>query len=267
LAAVLVSVAVVVAGAATAIVLAVQPGRSRPAASGQGTPSSSDWQAATGGTTPAMTSSAAPASTQLAASFHYVPLWPFASQADADAWQLTFRSGGQQPWHLDAGQTALSFTQGYLGYQNVNQVVRVTSAGGEARVGVGFDNPNGQPVTAAVLHLVKLGKGATAPWEVVGTDDTTLTLTTPAYGTTVRSPVTVGGLITGVDESLRVQVRRLGQQAPAGEVGGVPAGGDRTPWTVPVPFTATRGGALTIAVATGGHVATVERFAITGVRY
>ncbi|MFX0577785.1 hypothetical protein [Nocardia nepalensis] len=120
--------------------------------------------------------------------------------------------------------------------------------------------------TAAVLHLVRIGTGANKPWEVVGTQNSTLTLTIPGYESLVGSPVTVGGRITGVDESLRVQIRRLDRARPVGEVSGIPAGGADTPWTTTVPFAVTCPGTLTVAVATGGHIAEVERFAVTGVR-
>ncbi|HEX5403368.1 MAG TPA: hypothetical protein VFX16_13800 [Pseudonocardiaceae bacterium] len=196
----------------------------------------------------------------------YLRLWPFAGRADAAVWQAAYRSGGHQPWHVDPGATALSFTQGYLGYTNIDTVIDVATSGQQSWVSVGFDNPNRQPVTSAVLHLVRLGTGTDAPWEVVGTRDTTLTLSTPGYGSTVRSPATVGGRITGVDESPRVQVHQLDQQDAIGRTDGVPAGGDRAQWTVQVPFSAATGDTLTIAVSTGGHVADVERFAITGVR-
>src|SRR5438445_3380981 len=36
-----------------------------------------------------------------ASTFRYQPLWPFSGQADAAAWQASYRTGGQQPWHLD----------------------------------------------------------------------------------------------------------------------------------------------------------------------
>lgn len=252
LAVILVSLAVVM-GVVTTVVLA------RPGGGNQAVAAAHPTSTATTPTSGATESTAT-------AAFHYLPLWPFASAAEAAAWQDSYRSGGHQPWHLDAGQTALSFTQGWLGYTNVDEVTKTVLDGGESWVSVGFANPNGQPVTSAVLHLVKIGTGTDAPWEVVGTEDTTLTLTTPGYGTTVRSPVTVGGRITGVDENLRVRVRQLGQSAPIGEAGGVPAGGDRSQWKVGVPFAAAGGSTLTIAVATGGHIAAVERFAITGVR-
>ena len=53
---------------------------------------------------------------------------------------------------------------------------------------VGFAGPFGIINHAAVIHLVKYGTGWYVPWEVVGTDDTTLTLDHPAYGTSVSSP-------------------------------------------------------------------------------
>ncbi|MBF6176627.1 hypothetical protein IU476_34675 [Nocardia blacklockiae] len=193
-------------------------------------------------------------------------MWPFAGAADAAAWQQAYRAGGHQPWHLDAGTIAVMFAQQYLGYGNVDKAVKSDVRPEESWVSVGFDAPDGRPVTAAVLHLVRIGSGTDAPWEVVGSEDSTLTLTEPVYGATIRSPVNVGGRVSGVDESLRVRLRQLDAAQPAGEVSGIPAGGIDTPWRTTVPFTATCPGTLTLAVSTGGHVADVERFAVTGVR-
>ncbi|EWM10169.1 hypothetical protein KUTG_00473 [Kutzneria sp. 744] len=194
-------------------------------------------------------------------------LWPFADDKQAAAWQAGYREGGHEPWHLDAGLTAQSFTRGYLGYSSLDQITATAVVGTDAHIGVGYKAPGGQQATAALLHLVKIGSGQDAPWEVVGSDDVPgLTLTAPAYGATVTSPATVGGRITGVDESLRILVLRLGSDKPIGQTGGIPAGGENTPWTGRVSFTAPTGGTLTIAVSTGGHINDVERFAITGVR-
>jgi hypothetical protein len=110
-----------------------------------------------------------------------------------------------------------------------------------------------------------VGTGNDRPWEVVGTDDTDLTLTTPAYGSHVTSPVKVGGRITGVDESVRIQIRRASKGTPVGTSCCVSAGGERTPWSAQVTFTGTSGQVLTVAASTGGHLAEVERFAVTGV--
>lgn len=191
-------------------------------------------------------------------------LWPFADPADAARWQQDYRQGGHQPWHLDAAATALGFA-GYLGYGDVDKVVRSTVDGQEAYVAVGTALPNGSLHTAADVHLVRMGTGADAPWEVVGTRDTTLTLDRPGYGSTVASPMTVGGRITGVDEQVVVTLHALGGGVPA-EPAAVPAGGVRAPWSVPVRFSGAAGRTVTVAAATGGHVAAVERFAVTGVR-
>ena len=50
------------------------------------------------------------------------------------------------------------------------------------------------------------GPDADSPWEVVGSDDTTFSVEQPAYGSTVQSPMLVGGHITGVDENIRVML-------------------------------------------------------------
>ncbi|WP_222721929.1 hypothetical protein [Actinomadura alba] len=193
------------------------------------------------------------------------PLWPFGSVDEARAWQRSYRSGGHAPWHLSADETALAFAR-YLGLKGVDRVTRRAVTDGEAHIGVGYRSPEGIG-TAAVIHLVRIGDGADAPWEVVGTDDKELSLTSPSYGATVGdSPVTVGGSITGVDESLRVAVHQRSSAAPIGVFCCVPAGGSPGRWSAKVPFQGARDSVLTVVVTTGGHVAEVERFAVTGVR-
>jgi hypothetical protein len=191
-------------------------------------------------------------------------LWPFTGEGEVTAWQRAFRDDGHQPWHLDAAATAVGFA-GYLGYTGIDRALRSNVDGDDAHVVVGFRLPDGRPHAAADLHLVRVGAGRDAPWEVAGTRDSTLTLTRPGYGSTVTSPMTVGGRITGVDERVVVTLHtRTGDlQAAAPSVA---AGGQRSRWSVPVAFRAARGTVLTVAAATGGHVAPVERFAVTGVR-
>jgi hypothetical protein len=198
--------------------------------------------------------------------FAYQPLWPFRSADEASQWQASNRSGGHEPWHLDAGQTALNFTQHFLGYADVDTVTSTRTDATGAHVGVGFTTEGTLKGTAAIVHLAKFGSGSDAPWEVVGTDDNDLTLSTPSYGASVASPVTVGGLITGVDESLKVQVRQITFPGLIGEACCLPAGGEKTPWNTKVSFTGATDSVLTISVSTGGHIKDVERFAVTGVR-
>src|SRR5512132_4405194 len=207
-------------------------------------------------TTPTPPAAPAPAP---AYEFGYQPLWPFANLASAQAWQAAHRSNGVQPWHADPAQTALSFTQGYLGLTEINRVTstRVTSEG--AYVGVGYRDLNGGTHTSAVLFLVRFGPDADSPWEVVGSDDTTFSLEQPAYGSTVQSPMLVGGHITGSDENIRVTVRSLASAAAVGGSCCQPAGGNGTAWAMSVPFSAPPGTVLTIVATTGGHLQTVER--------
>lgn len=195
----------------------------------------------------------------------YEPVFPFSTPAQVQAWVSEFQSGGHQPWHLDADLTALAFTQGYLGYTNISRTGTRTDNDTGAHLQVGYTLPNGNFSPSAVVHLVRFGSGQDAPWEVVGTDDTSFTLDNPVYDTTASTPVQVGGHITGVDENIRVQVRRLGAQSPVGTFCCQAAGGTNSPWSVNVAFRASSGQVLTIAAAIGGHVAPVERFAITAV--
>jgi hypothetical protein len=194
-------------------------------------------------------------------------LWPFTTAAEVRQWQAAYRAAGSQPWHLDAGQTALAFTRGHLGYTDVDRVTSRRVVGGDAHIGVGWPVPGQSGTrTVAVLHLIRFGSGADAPWAVVGSDDTVLTVDTPRYGSTVASPVRVGGRITGVDENLRVIVLGPASSAPLFVSPGLPAGGERTPWSTTVRFRARHGTVLTIAVSTGGHLKKVELFAVNAVR-
>ncbi|MCF6475999.1 hypothetical protein FAF44_47825 [Nonomuraea sp. MG754425] len=196
----------------------------------------------------------------------YQPLWPFSGPEEAAAWQRAHRADGREAWRLDAGRTAIAFSRDFLGFSEIDRAVRTVPAGRHARVHVGFHAEEGsRPLVAAVVHLMRYGQGPDAPWEVVGTDDTTLSLTQPAYGAEIGSPVTVGGRVTGVDESIRVQVGRPGADRPLAQRCCLSAGGEDAPWSARLPIPARPGRTLTIVASTGGHVAQVERFAVTGV--
>ncbi len=199
--------------------------------------------------------------------FAYQPLYPFASLDAAKSWQAEYAATGAQPWHLDARQTALSFT-GFLGYTDITAVANVRTDSTGAHVTVGIPRPQGlQVLPAAVLHLRRFGTGTNAPWEVVGTDDTAdFSLTTPVYGTTVASPLKVGGAINGVDESIRVQVLQPSSTTALAVSCCTPAGSSANPWSATVTYRGATSDVLIVAASTGGHVATVERFTVTGVR-
>ncbi|MEV0829452.1 hypothetical protein [Nonomuraea rubra] len=217
-------------------------------------------------TPPASTTQARPAPHETLIGGHYQPLWPFSTPEEAAAWQREYRANGHEPWHLDARRTAIAFSRDFLGFAGIDRAVKTVTDGPHARVHVGFRAEDAsRPLVAAVVHLMRYGQGDDAPWEVVGTDDTTLSLTRPAYGASAGSPLTVGGRVTGVDESIRVQVRHPGSDTPVGERCCLPAGGENAAWSARVSFTAQPGRTLTVVASTGGHVAEVERFAVTGV--
>ncbi len=197
----------------------------------------------------------------------YLPLWPFATSEEVQAWEQSNSAGGHQPWHLDAGLTAQAFVTGYLGFTEIDTVIHTTIDASGAHVAIGFVTAGtSTSSTATVIHMVRWGTSPGSPWEVVGTDDTTFALTTPAYGSTVTSPATVGGTITGVDEQLVVTVHQSASSAPLGVSAGLPAGGVNTPWSTTVSYRGATEPVLAFVVQTGGHIRAVERFALTGVR-
>jgi hypothetical protein len=198
--------------------------------------------------------------------FPHQPLWPFSDERQARYWQEEAGPNGHQPWHVDAGFTAVAFAQGFLGFTGIDKVTSTSETADEAWIGVGFVLPEGRDTTAAVVHLARFGAGPDAPWEVVGTRDDTLALDTPRYGSIAASPITAGGTITGVDESLRLQVRQADRDGVLGEHCCVSAGGQAQRWSAEVAYSGPGTAALTLVVSTGGHVADVERFAVTGLQ-
>jgi len=198
--------------------------------------------------------------------FPYIALWPFRTVADVRSWQQSYRSTGNGAWHLNAATTALDFTKGYLGFTEINTVVSMTTNSTGAHVAVGYRPTSAVTSTSAVIHLVRWGGSNNAPWEVVGTDDTTFSLTQPAYGATASSPLHVGGVITGVDENIKVTVHQPSSTGALGSFCCLPAGGTDAPWSATITFGGATDPVLTVTAQTGGHVQAVERFSVTGVR-
>ena len=191
------------------------------------------------------------------------PLWPFASAAEAAQWETVDGPSGQSPWHASAKDTALFFTRGYLQFLDITEVTSADIQPASADIGVGYDVPSGDKHTASVVHLVRYGNADGAPWEVVSATADGLSITTPAYGDTVSAPLTVRGLITGVDESVSAHVRSLDGEAD--DSSQVPAGGENAEWTATVAYSQQERGVLSIVASTGGHLTAHERFTVVGV--
>jgi hypothetical protein len=255
----------VVAGCGSTGTSTPAKGTSAPGAAGSSGPAPATTQAPTAPATTQAPATPGPPAQATGLPAGYLPLFPFASLAGVRAWQASYATGGHQPWHRSPDITATAFAA-FLGYPDVTKVAASSVSRGDAHVAVGIKRPNGTIGTAAVIHLVLFGSGRYAPWEVVGTSDTTFTLDHPGYGSAVRSAVTAGGTITGVDESIKVTVHTLSAQGPVGAYCCRAAGGTRSPWSARVSFHAEPGQVITIAAATGGHVAAVERFAVAGAR-
>lgn len=197
-------------------------------------------------------------------------LWPFRTVDEARQWQKEGEPEGHSPWHADAEATALAFTTGYLGFTGVDKVVDSEISGREARVTVGYpgEGTDPQALRAATIELIRLGDGPDAPWEVVGTaEDPYFSITTPIDGAGASSPLVVSGLITGVDESIQVQVRQPSTPEPLGEAPCCGAeGGENFPWQRTVAFPGATDPVLTVVASAGGHLTDVERFVVVGVR-
>jgi hypothetical protein len=86
----------------------------------------------------------------------YQPLYPFRTLIEAQSWQEAHRSGGHQPWHLDAGATALSFAWGWLGFQELDTVTSTVYDRTGAHIGVSISIG---PRIAAIrpIHSSKAG--------------------------------------------------------------------------------------------------------------
>ena len=195
-------------------------------------------------------------------------LWPFRTADEARQWQEEGEPQGHSPWHADAEATAVAFVTGYLGFTDIDRVVDAEVDGDEARVTVGYQSEGENISSAATILLVRLGDGANAPWEVVGTaDDDYFSITVPEAGAAVTSPVDVSGRITGVDESVHVQVHQPSTSRPLGESPCCGSeGGENSPWQRTVAYAGATDPFLTIVASTGGHITDVERFVVVGVR-
>jgi len=152
-----------------------------------------------------------------------------------------------------------------LGFAEIDRTTTVTDHVDEAWVGVGYALPSGESTTAATIHLARFGT-PNAPWEVVGSLDDALTLSTPVYGNTAGTVIEAGGTIIRVDESLHLQVRQSTQEHVLGDYCCVSAGGESRPWSATFSTSPPQPGALTLVVWTRGHVAEVEKFTVTGLR-
>ena len=195
-----------------------------------------------------------------------VGVWPFETEADAESWQKA-STGGQQPWHYDAGQTAVAFLA-FLKHPEINQVMSTSAQGSETAVTLGQHNPDSGRTTKVTTVLLKqVGTGSPRPWDVEEATASQFTIDQPTRFAQVNPPVTVSGHITGVDESI---VLNLISPSTGGKLNPstqpVAAGGQNTAWHERLNFQLPPNDYVGALVATtGGHVAAVERLVMVPV--
>ena len=145
-------------------------------------------------------------------------------------------------WRSDADQTALHFLSDHLQMPYLDTVVSSTVRGDSAEVAVGRVLPSDtkQAVPATTITLQR----ASGTWYVESARADQLTVTRTSVN---ASTVTVGGRITGVDESIQVELRAGDTAQPLAHAS-TPGGGQDSPWQVTLERPATDATRLTVVV-------------------
>jgi hypothetical protein len=129
-------------------------------------------------------------------------LWPFTSARQVTDWEASYRDGGHQPWHASPCETASSFVQYVLGFNEVSQIASCQISGSDAWVTPGYHGQDGVDPTGATIHLIRIGSHP-GGWVVVGSRDrATLTVPTPRYGAAVGRTVHLAGDVQGLGEDV-----------------------------------------------------------------
>jgi hypothetical protein len=164
-------------------------------------------------------------------------IYPFTSAAMAKSWEDGGGAHGEFPAFADADKTALAFVHDMLGETSVSTVTdAMMSANGKtATVTLGrkLQGESNRTIDVTRVHLLHFGNA----WLVVGADDAAglLTVTSPAPGEPVSSPLAVSGPGFGVDEAIRVQLVTL-HGGPLGGTGHASFGGGTPKWSTTVTF-------------------------------
>ena len=157
---------------------------------------------------------------------------PSATPANAPLWPVGSTAAGD--WQRDPASTAKHFMDDYLQMPAVDQKgdVQVDSTHATVQMGRVLPSESKKYVVATTVSL-DLDK-RTGLWWVTGASADYLSVTQPAAHDGIGSPVTLSGRITGVDESVRGEVRDAdGKVLGSAFVGG---GGQDSPWSVQVTY-------------------------------
>ena len=146
-----------------------------------------------------------------------IPVWPFTTDAQAADWAAR---PAARPWATDPVQVTQHLLDDYLNVPG-RATSRVDADPDAAVVEV---SAGGRPVSQ--VRLVRVGTGTDGPWSVTGATSDNLSVTQPADGDEVHSPLAITGRASDPDTSVHL---RLIADRVLGE-GYAMAGRDR-PWT------------------------------------
>jgi len=153
-------------------------------------------------------------------------MFPYTNAADAHANGVS--------WSGDPAAVAEHFVTDFAGVAGVTTVISTKRSGtDESAVTLGRLQ-NGSVIPVTTVQLVRYGSA----WIVVGAADgrSLLTVTAPAAGAPVSSPVVVSGPDYGVDEAVQLTVRSMHAAAPLASRT-VSFGSDGLSWSSRLPFT------------------------------
>ena len=183
-----------------------------------------------------------------------VPVWPFTTDAQAADW---LADPGARGWARDPVQVVQHLVDDFLKLPGGTAVG--TAGGGDVqRVVVKI---GGRPVST--VQVEQVGRTTSGPWSVTGAASEDVGITAPEADAAVTSPLTVTGRVTGVDESVRVQLLASSGTELAG--GYAPAGAEE-PWSLPLRWTSSAWSVGAVVASTANGNGDLRAFGLTPVR-
>jgi hypothetical protein len=169
-------------------------------------------------------------------SFPRTAIYPFTSAAAEQSWEAS-NGPAKQSWMLSPTSQAQLFIADFVQEPAVALVVSSNETGKTATVTLGrtfTDAGSDHVVSVTTVHLVRFGKA----WLVTDAVDPArqLSITSPAAGTTVTSPLTVSGPQYGVDEAIQVDVRSMSGRDTIGSSAQASFGQGTPPWSTSLSF-------------------------------
>lgn len=201
-----------------------------------------------------------------------VPIWPFADQAAADAWQKTAATSPDS-WHLDPRATAVHFVDALkLPPTAVTGGVPRINADGSATVDLTrVATADATSAVVGTVRLVRWSTEAEAPWGVLDVTSPAgaqlpLAITSPTEGARISAPLPVSFTLTGAEDDVYVSAWAAGTTSPAATQQTV--AGTSTTVTLASALPSTGTGFVVVADGSSGAGAfALSRLAVTPVEF